>query len=207
MIIQYFGQAFVKVSLGDTVLAFAPISKNGDLKSSSFGADIALVPINDPNYNGLEQVTYGSKTPIVVEGPGEYEINGTFIKGIASTGIDNKINTIYTAIFDDVRLCHLGALAEMPSAEIKEMIGEVDILFVPFVGAGGLDISAIGKLVNSISAKIVVPLYHIGPKSEILLKEYLKEVGEETSDQVDKLTLKRKDLEGKEGELVVIKPN
>ena len=37
------------------------------------------------------------------------------------------------------------------------------------------------------------------------LKAFLKEVGEEKAEVVDKLTLKRKDLEGKEGEVVVLK--
>jgi flavorubredoxin len=37
------------------------------------------------------------------------------------------------------------------------------------------------------------------------LKTFLKEMGEEKADVVEKLTLKRKDLEGKEGEVVVLK--
>jgi hypothetical protein len=37
------------------------------------------------------------------------------------------------------------------------------------------------------------------------LKAFLKEIGEEKAEVVDKLTLKRKDLEGKEGEVIVLK--
>ena len=37
------------------------------------------------------------------------------------------------------------------------------------------------------------------------LKLFLKEAGEEKAEVVDKLTLKLKDLEGKEGEVVVLK--
>ncbi|KKQ20788.1 MAG: hypothetical protein US33_C0012G0001, partial [Parcubacteria group bacterium GW2011_GWC1_36_9] len=36
-------------------------------------------------------------------------------------------------------------------------------------------------------------------------KAFLKETGEEKAEVVDKLTLKAKDLEGKEGEVVVLK--
>jgi hypothetical protein len=39
----------------------------------------------------------------------------------------------------------------------------------------------------------------------VSLKAFLKEIGEEKTEAVDKLTLKRKDLEGKESEVVVLK--
>ena len=37
-----------------------------------------------------------------------------------------------------------------------------------------------------------------------MLKTFLKEAGEEGATQVEKLTVKKKDLEGKEGDVVVI---
>ena len=37
------------------------------------------------------------------------------------------------------------------------------------------------------------------------LKLFLKEIGEENAETTDKLVLKRKDLEGKEGEVIVLK--
>ena len=40
---------------------------------------------------------------------------------------------------------------------------------------------------------------------EVSLKAFLKEMGEEKAEVVDKLTLKRKDLDNKEGEVVVLK--
>jgi hypothetical protein len=38
------------------------------------------------------------------------------------------------------------------------------------------------------------------------LKVFFKELGEDKTPAIDKLTLKLKDLEGKEGEVVVLKP-
>ena len=40
---------------------------------------------------------------------------------------------------------------------------------------------------------------------ELSLKVFLKEIGEEKAEIIDKLTLKLKDLEGKEGEVVVLR--
>lgn len=37
------------------------------------------------------------------------------------------------------------------------------------------------------------------------LKSFLKEMGDEKAEVTEKLTLKRKDLDGKEGEVIVLK--
>ena|SRR3989344_163984 len=156
MVIQYFGLGFVKMSLGEEILAFSPMSKTADLKGPQFGANVGLVPVADKNYNGVEQITYASREPFVAAGPGEYEINGTFIKGIASIGPStslgvNKINTIYSVVFDNMRVCHLGALARLEiSGEMKEAIGDVDILFVPTYGGAVLDEAAAYKVVGAL---------------------------------------------------------
>ena len=193
MVIQYFGMGMVKVSLGEEVLAFAPIGKGGSMKGPSFGSNVALVPLREVNYNGVENVTYGAKQPFVIDGPGEYEVNGTFIKGIA-----DGANTIYSVVFDDIRLAHLGVFTGSAiKAEMKEALGEVDILFVP---------PSAYKLYLALDAKIIIPLYCASnnPSGDIL-KQFLKEAGEEGVKAIDKLVIKKKELEGKGGEIIVIK--
>ena len=37
------------------------------------------------------------------------------------------------------------------------------------------------------------------------LAQFLKEAGEKSADAIDKLVVKKKDLEGKEGEIIVLK--
>src|SRR5580765_8575622 len=92
MIITYFGKQFFKIQRGDMVMAFNPISKmskslkTGQEKSqpAHFGADIALVTTNHPDYNGLEQLSHGERVPFAVTGPGDYEVKEIFIKGVMS---------------------------------------------------------------------------------------------------------------------------
>ena len=66
MIVTYYGKQFFKVQLGDTVLAFNPISKDSKLKAARFGADVVLTSLNHADFNGVESVTYGEKTPFVI---------------------------------------------------------------------------------------------------------------------------------------------
>lgn len=213
MVITSYGEAFVKVQQGDATLAFNPVSREHDAKAAKFGADIALISLNDPIFNGRENASFGAKEAFVIDGPGEYEIGGIFIKGFPSSGPANlngkavgqsKINTIYTVALEGIRLCHLGGLAggATLSPEVIEDIGVVDVLFVPIGGGQFLSPKDASKLAASLEAKIIVPILFNGGGT---LQTFLKEAGEEKENAVDKLTLKKKDLEGKEGEIVIIK--
>ncbi len=189
------------------VLAFNPVSKNSKTGiSAKFGADIAFSTTNHADYNGFEQVNHGDRIPFSIVGPGDYEVKEIFIKGsLSEANIDGKkyINTIYSLTVDGIRIVFLGALSNADlSKEAKEDINEPDILFIPAQGEGGNVLKAVdsAKLASSLEPKLVIPMDY----TESSLKIFLKEMGEEKVEKVDKLTLKRKDLDGKEGEVMVL---
>ncbi len=206
MIITYFGKQFFKIQQGETVLAFNPVSKSSKYGiSAHFGADIALVTTNHPDYNGLEQLSHGARAPFAITGPGDYEVKEIFIKGVMSDAtIASKkyINTIYVFSMDNINVVFLGALSNPEiSKEALEAINNPDILFVPMGGGDLLDAKASAKLASSLEPKLIIPMDY----DDKSLKAFLKEIGEEKAEMVDKLTLKAKDLDGKEGEVIVVK--
>jgi len=207
MVISYFGGEFFKVQFGDITLAFNPISKDSKLKTSRFGADIAFVTAHHPDFNGIDQVTHGDKTPFVVSGPGEYEVKGVFIKGLPSEsnyGGSPLINTIYTVSLENMNICFLGAIntSELKN-ETVEALDEIDILFVPMGGEGVLDPAKAYKLAVSLEPKIIIPMHYGDIGGKDALKIFLREAGENPKPEA-KLTLKKKDLDGKEGDVFVI---
>ncbi len=206
MIITYFGKQFFKIQKGDMVLAFNPVNKSSKTGiNAHFGSDIALITTNHPDYNGAEQLSHGEREPFVISGPGDYEIKEIFIKGTLSDALiaDKKyINTIYSLSVDNINIAFLGALANTEiSKEAHEAIDSPDILFVPIGGKGVLDAKSAAKFALSLEPKMIIPMDY----DDSSLKLFLKEAGEEKAEVVDKLTLKLKDLEGKEGEVVVLK--
>lgn len=211
MIITYQGVEFFKVQFGDTTLAFNPISKDSKFKNTRFFADIALVSANHPDFNGVENLSYNGKDPLIISGPGEYETKGVFIKGFQSKtlyGGKEKINTIYTVVLEGMTLCFLGALAEEKlSPEFLEAVEDIDILFLPVGDDGVLDVSRANKIAVSLEPKIIIPMHYDVVGIAGALKKFLKEAGEESVKPVDKLTIKKKDLEGKEGEVIVLSEN
>lgn len=207
MIITYYGGEFFKVQFGDTTLAFNPISKESKLKSSRFGADIVLSTTHHVDFNGIEQVSHGEKTPFVISGPGEYEVKEVFIKGLSSEsmyGGKSLVNTIYTVSLENMNICFLGAINNSElKTETVEALDEIDILFVPVGGDGVLDPAKAYKLAVSLEPKIIIPMHYgdIGVKDAI--KVFLKEAGENPKSE-PKLTLKKKDLEGKAGDIILL---
>ncbi len=206
MVITYFGVGFLKLQLGDTVIAVNPFGKGSKEKTVRFGANIALVASNAPDYNGVENLQYGEKKPFVISGPGEYEVGGISINGFPSGKgeVLSYENTIYTLTLDGIRMCLLGALhtGEL-SSETYEGIGEVDLVFVPIAGDTVLGPADAEKLAVSLGAKMIIPTHHSG-KGDKQLQQFLKESGSESVEYLDKLTLKRKDLDGLEGAVRVL---
>lgn len=207
MIITYGGLESLKVQFGDTILAFNPASKASKHKTPSFGADIAFVSLNHPDMNGVETVARGERKPFVIDGPGEYEVKGIFIRGFGSKsgyGGDG-FNTVFSVSIEGMNVCHLGALgsAELPP-EVREGLDGIDVLFVPVGGQGVLSAAEAYKLALSLEPSVIIPMHYgeIGDKDA--LKTFLKEGGVEKAESQDKLTLKKKDLEGKEAEIIVL---
>jgi len=200
MVITYYGAACFKVQSGETVLAFNPPSKESEFKSPRFASDIVLVSSNHKDYNGWENLpgkTEGAK-PFVAEGQGEYEVSGIYIKGVGSNG---RNNTVYTLALEDISICHLGALSKEMDPSLKEAVGEVDILFIPIGGGEFLDPQKAAGAAIHLEAKIVIPMNY----NESQLKQFIKEFGAGEATAADKLTIKKKDLAEKKGEVVVLK--
>tara|TARA_B100000745_G_scaffold20507_1_gene14135 strand:+ start:12120 stop:12749 length:630 start_codon:yes stop_codon:yes gene_type:complete len=208
MIITHHKGEFIRISFGDMTLAFNPISKQSHIAPTRFGADIAFVSYNHPDCNGISEVSRDGKEQFVVDGPGEYEIKGVFVKGFASKSTygDASINTIYTVRLEDMNILFLGALGDVKaSATITEDMDSVDIVCIPIGGEGVLEPSQAHSLAVAFEAKVVIPIHYDGMGAKDSLKHFLKEWGAEDVKPIEKLTIKRKDLEGKNGEVVVLK--
>ncbi len=201
MVISYLGGECFKVSQGDLTLAFNPPAKGSSLASAKFGADVALVSLHHQDFNGIENAVFGEREPFVIEGAGEYEAKGVTVRGFGNKATyDGRetINTIYSVSLEGMTLCFLGTQTEatLPAAA-KQELDNIDVLFVPVDTLGA---AAAYKLTVALEPKVVVPMHY----SSSSLKSFLKEAGAESTKAEDKLTIKKKDLDGKEAEVVVL---
>ena len=204
MIITYNTLESFKLQFGDTVIACNPVSKQSSYPSTSFSADIVLVSIKHPDMNGVETASRGDNEPFVIDGPGEYEINDIYIRGFPTLSEyeGSTRNTLYLITLEDMHICFAGAISSPTlSSEILEELDDVDILFIPVGGEGVLSPADAQKLSVSLEPKIVIPMHY----TKESLQAFLKEKGS-TAGALDKLTIKKKEVMEKEGEIVILKP-
>ena len=212
MVITHHGGEFIKITQGESTLAFNPISKDSKLSGPKFGADIVLITTADKDFNGVDQVTRGDQDPFVIAGPGEYEVDKIFIKGFPSVsqyGGKERLNTIYTVVLEGMNICFLGALSGNNSGnnidpKIFEDVDGIDILFVPIGGEGVLTPAEAHRVGVKLEAHIIVPMHYDGIGEKDALKTFLKEGGGSKEKPVEKLTLKKKDVEGRVGDIIVV---
>lgn len=198
MVITYYGREYFKLTLGDLTIATNPPSKS--LKPSRFGADIALITTNVEAGNDPETVSMGDREPFVLDSAGSYEVREMFFTGASSTVTIDKterINTVYGFELDGIKICFLGAVTDekMLSIEAKEIAGASDMVFVSV----GDDPAHAYKMATSFEPNVIIPMDYDAES----LKRFLKEAGQEKVETQDKATLKRRDLDGKQGFIMV----
>ena len=125
-------------------------------------ADIVTLSHFHPGHSYIEGV---ANDPKQIKSPGEYEIGGTFITGVASFH-DNKKgtlrgnNTIYIIEIDGITLCHLGDLGHPLDSHLVEEIGDIDILFLPVGEVSTIPIDTAVEIVRQLEPPIVIPMHY-----------------------------------------------
>jgi len=139
--------------------------------------------------------------PRVLRGPGEYEIAGVFTYGIrtfydSENGLKRGKNTIYLMAIDDIKVCHLGNLAHLPSTSLVEEISDTDILLLPIGGGLTIAASVAAEVVNLVQPRIAIPMHYKTGAGTIAssLDKFLNEMGLKEVSPLPKLTINKSAL-------------
>lgn len=187
-----------------------PFDKKIGLRPPGGKADVVLVTHDHSDHNNVSAL---SGDPMVIEGQGEYDVKGVFIKGLVAwhdtqEGKERGRVTMYVCEMEDLKICHLGDFgqAELTQEQI-EQIGDVDILMVPVGGVYTVDAEGAQKIVNQIEPAIAIPMHYHVPGLSIKLEkadEFLKAMGVKNPEKLSRLTIKKKDINPEETKIVVM---
>ena len=145
-------------------------------------AHIVTVSHQHPGHSYVQGI---GGEPRLVTGPGEYEISGVLIIGIATFhdaegGEKRGKNTVYLIEIDEVTVCHLGDLGHMLTTEQVEGLDNVDVLLLPVGGVSTINPSVAAAVVRQLEPKAVIPMHY---KTQAISRElepiekFLKEIG------------------------------
>ncbi|MFA5926175.1 MAG: MBL fold metallo-hydrolase [Parcubacteria group bacterium] len=217
MTIQWYGHSCFKISTkpegrgsGEDVIVFTdPFQKEIGLRPPQGKADIVTISHDHNDHNNSDALR---GEPAVLDIPGEYSIKGVSIKGVSSfhdkkEGMENGLNTIFIFESEGVRFCHLGDLATPLDKKQLEEINGVDILAVPVGNRKSLNGKEAKEVIGQIEPKIILPMHYKIEGSKFQgddEKVFCKEIGSCPKEKLAKLIIKKKDLEGKEMEIVMM---
>ena len=216
MDITYLGHASFLLKSKEVKLVIDPFSSEMmGLKFSKIEADVVTVSHQHEDHNAVSQV---GGDPLVIDIPGEYEINGVRIHGFdtyhdKSKGEERGENTIFKFDFDGLTILHCGDLGHPLSAETTQDIDGVDVVMVPVGGVYTIDADEARQIVEKLEPSIVIPMHYRDPKlkpniskySEMApVEDFLQKVGVTQAEPVKKLSIKKSDLGEEEMKIVVM---
>lgn len=148
------------------------------------GADVVLSSLLIDDARSLRWTGLGSVGRTLAS-PGEFEIGGAFITGVASprAGGDPAValdNIVYTVTMGGVAICHLGELGRALTHAQVEAIGRVDVLLIPVGIEDGLTMAMASETVSLIEPNVVVPIQYATPGLRVTrasVEAFLKEMG------------------------------
>ncbi|MFZ1654412.1 MAG: MBL fold metallo-hydrolase [Candidatus Moraniibacteriota bacterium] len=219
MNIQYYGDYCFKITTKpngrateDVVIVTDVPEKGLGLRAPQGEADIVLLSHQSPE---AEELSVVKGEPVKIFVPGEYSAKGVAILGFSSLrdtvgGAKRGQNTIFLFETEEMRLCFLGALGTEPAPDVIERLSGVDILFVPAGDGDTLPVNLIDDLVRKIEPKTVIPMHYkiVGMTTTLPdEKPFCKVMGNCPKETIAKWNVKKKDLEGKNLEVVLLAKN
>lgn len=215
MIITWYGHACFKIQTkpqrgSEEVTIFTdPFDKKVGLRPPQGNADVVTISHDHYDHNNSSTL---KGDPLIINSPGEYSKKNIQIIGIDSfhddkQGAERGRNSIFIFESEELKLCHLGDLGHILSENQLDQIGEIDILMIPVGGNYTLEAKDAETVIGQLEPKIIIPMHYKTKGSKIDINDesaFCKEIGGCPNEKVDKLNIKKKDLDKIENKIILM---
>jgi L-ascorbate metabolism protein UlaG (beta-lactamase superfamily) len=195
--ITWLGHSCFRLRGREITILTDPYDHTSGYTLGKVAADVITVSHQAPDHSNVGAV---DGNPQVVNGPGEYEIRGVFILGVAThrAGGEGRLrNTAYLIEMDDMTICHLGDLGHMLTPEQVEQMNSADILLIPVGGTNTINAVQAAEVVSQIEPRIVIPMHfktEVTPFNLEPAGKFLREMGVTEPKPQPKLTIAKSNL-------------
>lgn len=208
---KWFGHNCFRIKSREATIVTDPVERSTGFAMPKQNANIVSISNRDSVNANLAAIRPEFR---VVDGPGEYEMDGVFITGVRTFLTPEKteakrFNTAYLFEMDGFVICHLGDLGQVPTTEQAEALSQADILLVPVGGGTGLSPEQAAEIVSVLEPKVLIPMQYqtpIGDQHLQPLESFVKLIGTELPEPVDKYVPRHAELD-EAMDLVVLIPD
>lgn len=198
--IRWYGHACFRLRAREATILMDPVPRSMGYKVDKQRAQIVTVSHAHPGHTATEIV---SGDFMLIDAPGEYEISDAYIHGLSTFhdtqgGAEHGKNTVYLIEVEGMTFCHLGDLGHELTNEQTEMLASVDVLLVPVGGGTVLNSEQAVAVIGQIEPGIVIPMQYqtkLGDSEREPVDRFLREMAVGDVNPVDKLTLRKSDIE------------
>jgi L-ascorbate metabolism protein UlaG (beta-lactamase superfamily) len=149
-------------------------------------ADVITISREEPGHNYVNAVVGAQRGDVrALRGPGEYEMGGVFITGVAMRADHDAAtarSTVYSFYYDGLNVVHLGGLPFVPTQAQIDALETIDVLLLPVGSGDGLSAVQASEIISLVEPSIVVPVHYKTPGLAASQKldgvgKFLKEMG------------------------------
>lgn len=202
VIITPLGLSSFKIQTATATVLLDPHDGSQGIRPPRAQADLTLIARAEGRNRSA-----GGENSFVIDGPGEFEVKGVAVYGIAAA---ESGQTFFVIEVEDLRLGHLGDLNRLLQDSELEHLDGVDVLFLPIGGHGVLDSRKAQDIVSEIEPRIVIPMHFklSGLKaSRDPATTFCREFGVKNAEPQEKIRLTKKDLPQEETNVVILSPS
>ncbi len=165
MDITWMGHAATRIRTRAAAVVMDPYNKSVGGTMGRPDAHIITISHQDAMRNGIADVAPTDGAPMVLDGPGEYEIRGVLIESARASlrpveGADPESlrSVIWHFEAEDLRVAHLGGLGTQPTKEQLDLLSTVDIVIIPIGLEDGLTPVEAAKAIRALEPTITIPV-------------------------------------------------
>jgi L-ascorbate metabolism protein UlaG (beta-lactamase superfamily) len=203
MEIKYIAHSSFIIKTKGATIVTDPYSADIGIKFPKTEADIITVSHDHSDHSNTRAV---DGAPTIFDWPGEFEVKGVSLTGIstyhdAEKGSKRGSNIMYRFTTEGMKLLHCGDLGHELDDKTLELVGSIDILFIPVGGSYTIDSATAVKIARQIDPYIIVPMHYA--YSELDQKtfgqlesvdKFIHAFGGGTSEKLQKMNIKREDI-------------
>ena len=200
MDITWLGHSCFRLRGREVTIVTDPYSRGAGYPPLRVTGDIVSVSHPHPHHDSVDAVSGALARPRRVDGPGEYEIGGAMITGVATFRDKQKgklhgKNTAFLFELDEFSVCHLGDLGHTLDPEQIDALKDADILLIPIGGHCTIDAVEAVEVVSQLEPKLVIPMHYSTPGLQLDSAErFCRELAAPDSVPTARLTLTRSSL-------------